>query len=72
MANELEVQRRPCAQLTTDFLAEDRQELVAKLAYQRWQERSCPLGLPEVDWFAAECDLYEIFGRIWIGFTIRG
>jgi len=45
--------------LTTDFLGEDRHELVAKLAYQLWEERGRPLGSPEVDWFAAERALYS-------------
>lgn len=30
---------------------------VARLAYQRWQERGCPIGSPEDDWFRAEQDL---------------
>lgn len=46
-------------QVTTDFLGEDRHEFVAKLAYQHWEARGRPLGSPEVDWLAAERDLYE-------------
>ena len=38
----------------TDFYAEDRHELVQKLAYQHWEQRGSPLGSPEIDWFAAE------------------
>ena len=38
----------------TDFYAEDRHELVQKLAYQLWEKRGSPLGSPEIDWFAAE------------------
>jgi hypothetical protein len=38
----------------TDFYAEDRHELVQKLAYQHWEKRGSPLGSPEMDWFAAE------------------
>ncbi len=38
----------------TDFYAQDRHELVQKLAYQRWEKRGRPLGSPEIDWFAAE------------------
>lgn len=45
-------------ELTTDFLGEDRHEFVAKLAYKLWEERGCPLGSPEVDWFAAERAVY--------------
>lgn len=46
-------------QVTTDFPGEDRHEVVAKLAYQHWEARGRPLGSPEVDWLAAERDLYE-------------
>ena len=38
----------------TDFYGEDRHELVQQLAYQHWEKRGCPLGSPEIDWFAAE------------------
>lgn len=27
---------------------------VAKLAYQNWIKRGCPLGSPEIDWLEAE------------------
>jgi hypothetical protein len=27
---------------------------IAALAYQFWQERGCPIGSPEEDWFRAE------------------
>ena len=40
--------------LTTGFYGEDRHELVQKVAYQHWEKRGCPLGSPEIDWFAAE------------------
>jgi len=43
----------------TDFYGESRHELVAKLAYEHWEARGCPLGSPTVDWFAAERALYE-------------
>ncbi len=29
-------------------------EQIAALAYALWQERGCPDGSPEVDWFQAE------------------
>ncbi len=48
-----------CVELTPDFPGESRHEFVAKLAYQHWVRRGMPLGSPEVDWFAAERDLYE-------------
>jgi hypothetical protein len=30
---------------------------VADLAYQLWQERGCPIGSPEQDWYRAEQEL---------------
>jgi hypothetical protein len=27
---------------------------IAKLAYELWENRGCPLGSPEIDWLAAE------------------
>ena len=50
--------QRP-VQLIPDFLGEDRHEFVAKLAYQLWEERGCPFGSPEVDWFRAERAVYS-------------
>jgi len=32
-------------------------EEVAALAFQLWQERGCPEGSPETDWFRAEEEL---------------
>jgi hypothetical protein len=32
-------------------------EQIAMLAYEFWQERGCPLGTPEADWFRAEQEL---------------
>jgi Protein of unknown function (DUF2934) len=46
-------------ELTTDFMGEDRHELVAKLAYKLWEERGRPIGSPEVDWLAAERTVYS-------------
>jgi Protein of unknown function (DUF2934) len=51
--------RQQCVELAPDFPGESRHEFVAKLAYQYWEERGMPLGSPEVDWFAAERELYE-------------
>ncbi len=50
--------KKPPIALTTDFLAEDRHDLVAKLAYKLWEQRGRPFGSPEVDWFAAERSVY--------------
>ncbi|HVO99319.1 MAG TPA: DUF2934 domain-containing protein [Bryobacteraceae bacterium] len=33
------------------------QEDIAALAYALWQERGCPEGTPEEDWFRAEQNL---------------
>lgn len=33
------------------------QETIAARAYELWQERGCPEGSPEVDWFQAEEEL---------------
>jgi hypothetical protein len=35
------------------------QEDIAKLAYVLWQQRGCPYGSPEFDWFEAEHKLRE-------------
>ena len=32
---------------------------IAALAYAMWQERGCPEGTPEEDWFRAEGELRE-------------
>lgn len=37
-----------------DSIAED---LIAQLAYEKWQDRGCPLGEEQQDWYAA---LYEL------------
>ena len=34
-----------------------REQQVATLAYHLWQERGCPDGSPELDWFRAEEDV---------------
>ena len=50
--------KKQTPEFTTDFLGEDRHELVAKLAYELWTKRGRPLGSPDVDWFAAEQAVY--------------
>jgi hypothetical protein len=32
-------------------------EEIARLAYQYWQQRGCPTGTPEEDWFRAEQEI---------------
>jgi hypothetical protein len=39
-------------------------EEVAARSYELWQERGCPMGSPEVDWFRAEDELRERHSRI--------
>jgi len=34
-----------------------RNDEIAALAYQLWEERGCPIGSPEQDWFLAEAEL---------------
>jgi hypothetical protein len=36
------------------FESKNNHEVMAKLAYELWERRGCPLGSPEVDWLAAE------------------
>jgi hypothetical protein len=36
-----------------------RHEETELLAYYLWQERGCPLGTPEVDWYQAERQIEE-------------
>ena len=35
-------------------------EEVRRTAYRRWQERGCPEGSPEVDWYGAEEELRSL------------
>ncbi|MFL6352958.1 MAG: DUF2934 domain-containing protein [Bryobacteraceae bacterium] len=42
-----------------EFMHED----IAKLAYALWQQRGCPHGSAEFDWFAAEGTLLESVER---------
>jgi len=47
----------PTAGMEIQSIPRDHQDEVAKLAYAYWQERGCPEGSPEEDWFRAEADL---------------
>jgi len=38
-------------------MAELNHEDIARLAYQRWQERGSPIGSPAEDWVRAEAEL---------------
>jgi len=37
-----------------DGSADERAAAIAELAYRLWEERGCPEGAPEEDWYAAE------------------
>jgi hypothetical protein len=40
--------------VTVEELRRPMHEDIAALAFALWQERACPEGSPEVDWFRAE------------------
>ena len=46
-------------ELIPDYPYESWHEFRERLAYKFWVQRGCPLGSPEVDWFAAERAVYE-------------
>ena len=54
--NEREARLAPLPEQAT-------REQIAMLAYQLWQDRGCPEGSPEVDWFQAENQLQTGDGR---------
>jgi hypothetical protein len=35
------------------------EQQIAARAYQLWEERGCPIGSPDIDWFNAEEELRE-------------
>lgn len=45
----------------------DAHKFIQSLAYELWRQRGCPVGSPEVDWFAAERVL-----PAWVGDSGRG
>ncbi|MGI9071400.1 MAG: DUF2934 domain-containing protein [Bryobacteraceae bacterium] len=47
------------SQVSEDSMQED----IAKLAYALWQQRGCPSGSAEFDWFAAQEKLLESVER---------
>jgi hypothetical protein len=51
------VMETPIREDAAETAATDFHEQVARLAYALWQERGCPEGTPEVDWFQAEQQL---------------
>ena len=45
-------------ELIPEHQYENRHEFVERLAHKLWEERGRPLGSPEVDWLAAEQQVY--------------
>jgi hypothetical protein len=43
----------------SDISEASMKEGIAKLAYALWQQRGCPYGTPEFDWFEAEHTLSQ-------------
>jgi hypothetical protein len=37
-------------------------DMIASRAYEKWEQRGCPEGEPEVDWFAARAELEQESG----------
>lgn len=54
MRNSTLTQKRGTAQNTMSAIAFEK---TAALAYQLWNERGCPIGSPDEDWFRAELKL---------------
>jgi Protein of unknown function (DUF2934) len=40
--------------MTTPRSAAERAQAIAGLAFRFWEERGCPQGLPDEDWYKAE------------------
>jgi hypothetical protein len=53
----------PEAETIADKLLEATTDDIARLAYHLWEERGCPIGSPEDDWFRAEELLTAGLGR---------
>jgi hypothetical protein len=51
---ELEAEREMMAEPAID---PEQQVELEQLAYRYWQERGCPTGSPEEDWYRAEAEL---------------
>jgi len=44
----------PEAEAIEEKLPEATTDDIARLAYHLWEERGCPIGSPDEDWFRAE------------------
>jgi len=58
MAKRGNVTTEQTAELVTTVSDPDHEE-IAYLAYRYWQERGCPIGSPEEDWYRAENELRQ-------------
>jgi len=58
MAKRGDVTTKQNAELVTTVSAPDPEE-IARLAYRYWQERGCPIGSSEEDWYRAENELRQ-------------
>jgi hypothetical protein len=56
-AEELEEFRAQFERIRNSLDDLEKVRKIAVLAYQFWQERGCPLGSPEQDWFRAEREI---------------
>ena len=56
-AEELEEFRAQLERIRNSLDDLQRVRKIAVLAYQFWQDRGCPLGTPEEDWFRAEREI---------------
>ena len=56
-AEELEEFRAQLERIRNSLDDLEKFRKIAILAYQFWQERGCPLGSPEQDWFRAEREI---------------
>jgi hypothetical protein len=57
-----EVPQKPAQVTNSDLeslLAALESERISALAYFYWQQRGCPVGSPDEDWFRAERDIRE-------------
>jgi hypothetical protein len=45
-------------ELIPDSSYQSRRDFVRELAYRLWEQRGCPLGSADIDWFAAEQEVY--------------
>jgi hypothetical protein len=43
--------------LTKDAESSEDHEAIERLAYWYWEQRGCPIGSPEEDWYRAENEL---------------